>query len=943
MIHRLVLSAFLSVSLVACSQTGSDTTDNFDFYHEVSDLPVDKENHYGKLDNGLRYAVRKNATPSNTATLLMAFDTGSYNEKDDERGLAHFLEHMAFNGSENIPEGEMIKKLEKMGLAFGPDTNASTGFLNTQYQLELPEVNDEMIDTTLSIMRETASRLTLAPEAIERERGVILAEKRARESPNYRAQMAMLDFFLGDSLLPDRLPIGTEDSINSVTPEQFRAYYDGYYRPENTVIVLVGDMEPDYAIEKIKDYFGDWQAIGEAAEKRDLKALGKRGLEAGFFSDPEVSTALSLNVIKEPVLRDDTADNRRLASLEGIGNAILSRRLSRLAQNADAPFIGGGASSSTVYETVSVNAINMSCEKDKWPQALAVAEQELRKAYEFGFTQAEIDEVLANTRNSIEVSVQTAPTRRTPSLARMLLSNITSDRVMTTPASALERFEENAKTVTPEAVHKTFRNLWSGYETPQIYLRTSEDIDEAEEKILQALKNSQSVEVKKNVNNDLQGFAYTEFGPKGTISERGKIDDIDITTVKFANNVRLNIKKTPYRKDQIGISIAFGGGTLSLPENGTAMSWLAPSVFAQGGLEAHSADDIRSIMAGKTVGLSFSTGADRSFLKGTTTPKDLAHQLNYMMAYMTAPGYREEAKARYDKQIASYYPQIDSTPAGVARRDIPVIIRSGDKRFGIPPESDLLAATVDEVRNWIAPQLNNSAVEIGIVGDVDIEKVIDEVARTFGALPTRAEKIPSVDPEKLKLEFPRGQSKPIILRHAGEPTTALLQIYWKGPDGFDDMTRRHLGVMASMLKLRMTDILREDDASTYSPGVGTYASDIYPDYGYVNISVEVSPDKIDEVTARMRSIVADFKAGDMDKDLFKRAITPTLESIETSLENNGYWMNIVDEAQTDTKRLDKHRSREKTFKNMTLDDVKPYADQVFAQENALTFHILPKK
>jgi len=184
-------------------------------------LPVDSEITYGELPNGLRYAVRENDTPTKTATLLMRIDTGSINETNETRGLAHFLEHMAFNGSENIPEGEMTKRLERFGLAFGADTNASTSFYETTYQLELPDVTEEMLDVTLGIMRETAERLSLDPEAIENERGVIQAERRTRSNPSFKAFLDQLDFYTGHTILPDRLPIGTEATIDTVTPEQF--------------------------------------------------------------------------------------------------------------------------------------------------------------------------------------------------------------------------------------------------------------------------------------------------------------------------------------------------------------------------------------------------------------------------------------------------------------------------------------------------------------------------------------------------------------------------------------------------------------------------------------------------------------------------------------------------------------------------------------------------
>jgi len=213
------VSVIALVFLTACEArtTTLPSIDDVSFAHMASDLPVDAAITYGELSNGLRYAVRENDTPTQTATLLMRIDTGSINETEETRGLAHFLEHMAFNGSENIPEGEMTKRLERYGLAFGADTNASTGFDETTYQLELPEVTEEMLDVTLGIMRETAERLLLAPDAIEKERGVIQAERRARSNPSFKAFLDQLDFYAGHTILPDRLPIGTQATIDTVT------------------------------------------------------------------------------------------------------------------------------------------------------------------------------------------------------------------------------------------------------------------------------------------------------------------------------------------------------------------------------------------------------------------------------------------------------------------------------------------------------------------------------------------------------------------------------------------------------------------------------------------------------------------------------------------------------------------------------------------------------
>ncbi|MFO0509550.1 MAG: M16 family metallopeptidase [Gammaproteobacteria bacterium] len=212
--------------------------------HEASDLKPDPAVTYGQLPNGLRYALMKNSLPSKTAAVRMRFGVGSIMEADDQQGLAHFLEHMVFNGSQNVPEGEMVKLLERYGLAFGPDTNAYTSFLETVYQLDLPDTRDELVDTALMLMRETGDRLLLAPAAIDRERGIILSEKRSRDSPQFRGLVARLNFFYPEGRIGKRLPIGTQEVIQGAPRERFLDLYKGWYRPDNALLVVVGDLDP---------------------------------------------------------------------------------------------------------------------------------------------------------------------------------------------------------------------------------------------------------------------------------------------------------------------------------------------------------------------------------------------------------------------------------------------------------------------------------------------------------------------------------------------------------------------------------------------------------------------------------------------------------------------------------------------------------------------------
>ncbi len=934
--YTVVLIAFF---LVSCQPSTAPSDGEVSGFSLTADETVE----YGQLPNGLRYAVMANSTPSNTASLLMRFGVGSIDEADDTRGIAHFLEHMAFNGSKNIPEGEMIKRLEVFGLAFGADTNASTSFDETIYQLELPEVNEEIVDETLMIMRETASNLTLDPDAIDRERGVILAEKRARVSPAYKSSINSLKFLLKGSLFVDRLPIGTEETISSVTPAQFEAFYRGHYRPEDTFIVFVGDFETDYAASKIEQFFADWTAQGAALPDYDVPALGARGAEAEYYVDPEIQTSISLNVMGPPDLREDTAENRKAAFIEGLGNRILSRRLARLARSGQAAFISASASSSNVYDVRNISSLTMSAQPQSWAAALAQGEQTLRQAYEFGFTQAELDEQIANTRKALQVAVQTSPTRRTSGLARRIMSSFSNERVMSAPADDLERFESYANDITPEAVHTAFKAGWAGIDTPQLYLATSEVIDNAQEVMMKALEESRAVAVTPLKAAAQAEFAYTDFGKPGKVVSRKTVEDIEFETVIFDNNVRLNMKKTPYQKDVISIKVALGQGHLFFPQEEAGFKWFAPNMLNLSGLKAHSADEIQTIMAGKSVGVSLSFGAERMFISGATVPENLTDQLNLMAAYATAQGYREEAKTRYDKYIQSFYPTLDSTPSGVASRDIDRLIRSGDKRFGIPEQQALIDIDMKTLEAWLEPRLKDSAIEIGVVGDFDADTLITDVARTFGALPKRPLEPLAPTQASIELTFPQGSPRPIILSHAGEVDTALLRVYWPAPDGRDVKTARHMGMLAELFQLRLTEVMREEEGASYSPSAFNFTPRTYPNYGYLGTSIELTPKDTDRISQKVDEIAAEFRAGEFDEALFERAIIPARERIETSLENNGYWLGVIGEAQTDPERAERHRTRYSMYQNMTVDDLRLLAAEVFDPNKAYRVQILPEK
>lgn len=943
--------AFVGAAIAACApQTMTNKaaeSERVDFAHEVSDLPPDPAITYGTLDNGLRYAVMENATPSQTAALHMSIGTGSINETQAQRGLAHFLEHMAFNGTKNVPEGEMIKRLERFGLSFGADTNASTSFDQTIYKLNLPNVKEEVIDEAFFLMRETVQNMLLEPGAIDRERGVIQSEKRTRDSAGFRRMVDQMSFITPGTGLIERLPIGTDETIATMPAAEFKAYYEAYYHPENTFVVFVGDYPKEQAIAKITQTFADWTPERDVAPPRELAPAALTQGAIGYYRDPEITTSISLSLPRRYVKKPDTAANRRADTVRGLGNAMFSRRLSRIAEQPDAKFLGARASSGNVFDLVEGPSLSLRAAADQWQDALALGEQELRRAVMFGFGQAELDEVLARQLSGYRQAEARANTRPTVGRFGGLVQSITGafagERVLTHPSTRRQRFEAIADSVTVEEVWEAFKAEWEGYETPTIYLSTSEQLDDPQQAIKTALLAGQAIAVAPLDALDVGAFAYTDFGPPGTVVADEYQADVDAHLIKFENNVMLNFKQTDFEDKSIRMVVRLGDGALSIPRKDEGLRRLAQILLGTGGLEAHSEDDLATILAGKTVYAQYSLGraADAFVINGTTRPENIADQMNLMAAFATAPGFREDARQRYLRGLIDWFPTHDATPRSAGARYIPRLIRSGDERFGYSGLESFTAPTTEDVRAWIEPQLKDGVIEITMVGDIDKETAVREVARTFGALGTRKARRGKY-PEMTRLTFPAGNDAPVIIPHAGEMNQVMYQVYWPSPDGTNAETRHRLRILRNVLRNRLTKVIREEEAAAYSPSVGLYYSSNFKDYGYMSVSLDLTPEKVKPIGALVMEIAADFQAQNITQDEFDRAIQPVIEDLDASLENNGFWLGALSDAQTTGESLEDARVRDGIYKSMTVEDVKQLAAQVFVDGAAYSVAVVPK-
>ena len=935
---RLALLPVLAGLILASCQP-ADRASDVVWPQDASDLAADPAVRYGRLENGLRYAILANETPPNVASVRMVFNMGSLGEADDQRGVAHFIEHMAFNGSTNVAEGEMIPLLERHGLQFGPDTNAFTGFDTVGYQLDLPEADAESIDTALFIMRETASELVFDPEAIDRERGVILSEERFRNTAIRRWSTALQYFQLPGTLIPERDPIGTVEILETVPRDRFVDYYENFYVPQRGMVVVVGSIDPDEIEAKIREIFGDWQAREDARPDPDLgSVLEARPFSVGYFNDPEVFTIFTVNAIRPYQPEIDTAQSRFNDNLASFGDAILSRRLRTIVNSGVSPLLQAGASHSSSYELADEASVLAVATPERWAEAVEVIEQELRRATQYGFTQAELDEQLANFRTSLQNSADQAGTRDSGELSDAIWSSWRGGQVFTTPASGLARFDASADRITLEAVNDAWNAQWSG--APLLFLATSEVIADPEASIRAVWEASAAEPVDAPEDSGEQSFAYTDFGPAGTVAERSVVEDLGLVRLQFENGVAVTLKQTDFADQIVQLRVQFGRGELE-PRAVPAVNILASSVFTASGLGAHSADDLSRVLAGRSVGIRFGVGDDSFTFSATTTPADFEVQMDVIAAFMTDPGWREEGLAQYRGQAPEIRRNLYSSPTGILQADVARMLRSGDQRYGYPDEEEVAGVDLAAIQAFLNPALENAPIEITIVGDISEEAVIAAVGATFGALPERATSWPDYA-EARDVRFPEATSEPVILRHNGPDYQAMANVYWPTFDDSEPRRSRALALLRAVFDLKLTERLREAEGFTYSAFNSSTTSDVYPDYGYLWVGVDVRLENVDATYAAIDELAAALAAGEITEDEVLRARRPLLEQIEDAFENNGAWLNWLSQSWDKPERLDRIRALASDYAEISRDELIGMAADYLQPEASWRVTILPR-
>ena len=885
---------------------------------------------YGVLSNGFQYILMENSTPENRVNIHLNVFAGSMNETNEQQGVAHYLEHLVFNGSEHFKPGELIEYFQSIGMDFGADANAHTSFFNTVYDLSLPNSDQRHMDEAFVVIQDYAKGALLLETEVARERGIILAEKRQRDSVSYRTFKKSLEFELPGSLFNKRFPIGIDEVIKKADRKLLKAYYDQWYRPDNMALIVVGDFDTKMVQPMIIQRFSKLKPR-TLSFKSSLSTQWKehKGTKAFYHYEPEAgSTDITIETISWIPFETQTLESVKKRALNHIANSMLQNRLSRMVSKQTADFSESSVFSGSFLHHISLSAISAVCDPDKWERGLYQIENALRQGLTYGFTTKELDRVKADFISSLERQVNQVETRKSSDLSNKILRTINRKGLLLSPEQRKYFLQPYIESISLQDAHEALKEAWS--KDHRLVLVTGNvdmNAKEPETNILNVYQKSHINKVSRYKDFESKKFPYLELpaARAGIRTREDNVKGLGITTIDFHNNVRLNLKKTDYKQNEFRFKVCFGEGKKSEPVSSPGLALLAKSVFRTSGLGNLDTDQLEEALAGKKVSIGFGINENYFSLSGSGDPKEAELIFQLIYHYFIDPGYRPEAlnlaKIRYQQQ----YDSLIRTPEGIMQIKGDRFLAKNDTRFGLPEPGVINRYTLKDIKNYLTPYFQNSLVEVSIVGDFDLENMIDLARKYMGVFKKR--KNFSSDPNDQsnhvnpgKIFFPIGEQ--LELNIDTKIDTGVVHIAFLTDDFWDIMQTRKLSILSRIFSERLRIVIREELGETYSPYVYNDPSMRFNDYGILHVVVNVKPERHKFIYQKIKEIITSLTTEGISKKEKDLALKPVLNHLKVFQKTNGYWLNsVMANSSTYPQKFDWANNMMNGYNTITKDDL----------------------
>ncbi len=931
---------FLCLFLPLAAGPAQVAADSPAWRHQKSDLSPDPAVTFGRLSNGFRYIMMKNDRPRDRVNVHLFIRAGSLHETKNQRGLAHFLEHMLFNGTEHFAPGELVKYFQRIGMDFGADVNGHTWYNETVYDIVLPKGDRESLAEALLVMKDYAEGALLQVEEIERERKVVLAEKRARDSVGYRTYRAALKFELPGTRIVNRPVIGVESVLKTAGRPELKNFYDTWYRPKRMVLVLVGDFSPDAAEALVRKNFADMKPRAPKQPEPSIGAVHHPpGHHAFYHHESEAgNTRVSLETIRtvEPI--PDSKARRKQILLRDMAEEIVRNRLQEMLDRTDAPFTSASMASGIYLNVVRYAEISAECKPENWEATLRTLETTLRKALVHGFTAGEVERVQKEWLSDLAEAVKTAETRDSSHLARQVLYHVNKKRVFLSPKQKQDFLSPIIRAVTPESLHRAFKDTWSA--AHRLILVTGNAVIQdtpPPAKIRSVYEKSQDVSVSPPVAEARAVFPYLP-PPKSKAAVRNKtvFDDLGIVRLDYENDVSLVYKKTDFAASEIIFRLSFGPGRSAEPADKPGLAVLAENVVNESAFGGIKKEALNRALAGKQTRISFNIREDAFCIEGRTTPEEIELAFALLRTALVDPAFREEAYTLTRERFNQRYRSLETTIDGGITLYGSRFLAGGDGRFGLPQKDLFEQLTLADIKDWLSPYLKYPMV-LAAVGDFSPESLEVNAARYLGTLTTRTGKTKGNDRAPV---FPAAQELTVKVKSRLQKSLTL--VAFPTDDMWNIRQTRRLNVLADVFSERLRVTVREQLGVAYSPFAFNQPRKAYPGYGVFLAMVETEPAQTDRVATAIHEIARNLATNGLTEDELQRALAPTLTHLKDIRRENDYWLDsVLTGSVRHPEKLEWSRTILPDYEAITAAELAELAETYLRPESSATLRFLP--
>jgi len=853
-------------------------------------LPFDPAVMSGTLPNGLKYFVRQNGRPAKRVLLRLAVKAGSLDEADDQQGLAHMLEHMAFNGSAHFKPGELVSYFESVGARLGPHVNASTGFEETIYMLDLPTDKPEVVEKGFTALADFAGGLTLDPKEIDKERGVVIEEWRGGLGAGSRIRDKQIPILYYNSRYAQRLPIGKPEILRSFPPARLQAFYDTCYRPDHMAVVAVGDLDPKTLVGDVTGAFGGLKARGPAAAERKAEVPLHKDLLVSVVSDPEVTQSSVTVVRKRPRPGEAHVSDYRRDLVQRIFEQMLNERFDDLSRKPDAKFLDAGIYGGSLSPDVAMESLGATVPDGKIQEGLAAIAVEGKRAREFGFGANEMDRARKWMAAFYERAYSERDKTESGSFAQEYLNYFLEGEP--TPGIAYEYslVQQLLPGITAGEVSAAARDLLT--DESRVILAVSpqkEGIRVPTSDEARAALTAEDAVAVTAWNDTTATRDLIEHVPEpAAVTSTRTVADVDVTVVRFANGVEAWLRPTDFKNDQVVFTMYAKGGLSLAPEQDFPEATLATSYVGLSGAAGLKAVDLQKQLAGKLANASPFIALSTHGISGSAAPAQLTTALQLLYAKFTQPGDDAEAFELLKRQL---------TAAVVNRLDNPMAVFSdklnavnSSDHFTSRPFTVERIGTLDRAKMlaYYKARFSNAAdFTFFMVGAFKVDDVVPLLARYVGGLPANTAQ-PASNFRDLAIHFPAASTQATVEK-GREPKGQTVISFFADPP-IDPMEQERVSAASDVLEIALRDILREELGQTYTVSVDLSEPLPQRGAGHVAVSFGAAPENIGKMSDRVLEEVQKMQKDGPSADLLNRAKESARRNYETALKQNPYWL-----------------------------------------------------